>query len=93
MSSSSRDILSTIGNTPLIELNNLESGGSTVYAKLEGANPSGSVKDRVALYIIEDAERRGLIAPGGMIVEATSGNLGAAFALPGCCPATSVAGG
>lgn len=79
--SSSRNILSTIGDTPLIELNNLESHGSTIYAKLEGANPSGSVKDRVALYIIEDAERRGLIAPGGMIVEATSGNLGAAFAL------------
>lgn len=80
---SSRNILSAIGNTPLIELSKLASGGSSIYAKLEGANPSGSVKDRVALYIIEDAERGGLIEPGGTIVEATSGNLGVALALIG----------
>lgn len=78
------DILSLIGNTPLVKLNNLTEGiRSDIYAKLEFYNPSGSVKDRVAIYIVEDAERRGILKPGDTIVEATSGNMGVAFALVG----------
>jgi cystathionine beta-synthase len=78
------DILSLIGNTPLVRLNNLTEGvGSDIYAKLESYNPSGSVKDRVAVYIVEDAERRGILKPGDTIVEATSGNMGVAFVLVG----------
>ena len=78
------DILSLIGNTPLVKLNNLTEGvRSEIYAKLEFYNPSGSIKDRVAVYIAEDAERRGILKPGDTIVEATSGNMGVAFALVG----------
>lgn len=78
------DLLSLIGNTPLVKLNNLTEGTrSDIYAKLEFYNPSGSVKDRVAIYIVEDAERRGILKPGDTIVEATSGNMGVAFALVG----------
>lgn len=78
------DILELIGNTPLVKLNNLTRGiKSDIYAKLELCNPSGSVKDRVAVYIVEDAERRGVLRPGDTIVEATSGNMGVAFALIG----------
>jgi cystathionine beta-synthase len=78
------DILSLIGDTPLVKLNNLAEGiTSDIYAKLEFYNPSGSVKDRVAVYIVEDAERRGILKPGDTIVEATSGNMGVAFALVG----------
>ena len=72
-----------IGNTPLVRLNNLGfPEGAVVYAKLETYNPAGSVKDRVGKYMIEDAERRGLLKPGGTILEATAGNtgLGIAFA-------------
>ncbi|HVY55450.1 MAG TPA: cysteine synthase family protein [Thermodesulfobacteriota bacterium] len=80
----SEDVLSLIGNTPLVRVNKLGEGhGSEIYAKLEFTNPSGSFKDRVAKYIIDDAERRGLIKPGDIIVEATSGNMGVAFALVG----------
>ncbi len=72
-----------IGNTPLVRLGNIvKAEGVNVFAKLELYNPSGSVKDRTGLYMIEDAERRGLLKPGGTIVEATAGNtgLGIAFA-------------
>ena len=80
----SEDVLSLVGNTPLVRVNKLADGlGSEIYAKLEFTNPSGSFKDRVAKYIIDDAERRGLIKPGDLIVEATSGNMGVAFALVG----------
>jgi len=80
----SRDILGLIGNTPLVKLNKITKGlNCNIYAKLESYNPSGSLKDRVALYIIEDAERRGILKPGDLIVEATSGNMGTAFALVG----------
>ena len=74
---------SLIGNTPLVRLGNIvNSEGVSVFAKLELYNPSGSVKDRTGLYMIEDAERRGLLKSGGTIVEATAGNtgLGIAFA-------------
>ena len=78
----SRGVLELIGNTPLVRLGNVTKGlKSEIYAKLEYYNPSGSLKDRVALYITEDAERQGVLKPGDIIVEATSGNMGAAFAL------------
>ena len=72
-----------IGNTPLVKLNHIElPEGANLFAKLELYNPSGSVKDRIGKYMIEDAERRGLLQPGGAIVEGTAGNtgLGIAFA-------------
>ncbi|MCZ6790332.1 MAG: cysteine synthase family protein [Candidatus Dadabacteria bacterium] len=78
----SANLLELIGNTPLVKLNNLSSETScNIYAKLEFYNPGGSVKDRVAQYIIKDAECKGLLKPGDTIVEATSGNMGIAFAL------------
>ncbi len=80
----SSGVLELIGNTPLVKLNNVTKElRSDIYAKLEFYNPGGSLKDRVALYIIEDAERRGVLKPGDIIVEATSGNMGVAFALVG----------
>ena len=72
-----------IGNTPLVKLNHIEfPEGANLFAKLELFNPSGIVKDRIGKYMIEDAERRGLLQPGGAIVEGTAGNtgLGIAFA-------------
>ena len=72
-----------IGNTPLVRLGNIiQSDGVNVFAKLELYNPSGSVKDRTGLYMINDAEKKGLLKKGGTIVEATAGNtgLGIAFA-------------
>ena len=78
----SASALDTIGDTPLVELRAIgASSPATLWAKLEFLNPSGSVKDRMALYIIEDAEARGLLKPGGMIVEGSSGNTGAALAM------------
>ncbi len=77
------NILGTIGNTPLVRMNRILAGklAGTVYAKIEYFNPAGSVKDRVGLAILEDAERTGRIKPGGTIVEATSGNTGAGLAI------------
>ncbi|MBR6243656.1 MAG: cysteine synthase family protein, partial [Ruminococcus sp.] len=72
-----------IGNTPLVRLGNIvKADGVNVFAKLELYNPSGSVKDRTGLYMINDAEKRGILRPGGTIIEATAGNtgLGIAFA-------------
>ncbi len=74
-------ILETIGNTPVVKLNRLAPAGVDVYAKVESFNPAGSVKDRLALAIILDAEKKGLIKPGDTIVEATSGNTGVALAM------------
>jgi cysteine synthase A len=72
---------STIGHTPLVELRRIGAGaGVRLLAKLESRNPAGSVKDRIAAAMIEDAERRGTLKPGGVIVEATSGNTGIALA-------------
>ena len=71
-----------IGNTPILKLNHLGvKPGVNVFAKLELFNPAGSVKDRVGMYMIEDAERRGLLKPGGTIVEATAGNTGIGIAV------------
>jgi cysteine synthase A len=75
------DISETIGRTPIVRINHLGPSHVTMYVKLEAANPGGSVKDRLALGIIEDAERRGLLKPGATVVEATSGNTGIALAL------------
>ncbi len=76
------DVLETIGWTPLIRLNRVTAGIRTpVYGKAEFFNPGGSVKDRIGIAIIEDAERRGELKPGGVIVEGTSGNTGVALAL------------
>jgi cysteine synthase A len=74
----------TIGNTPLIKLRRAsEETGCTILGKAEFLNPGGSVKDRAALYIIKDAEERGLLRPGGVIVEGTAGNTGIGLALVG----------
>jgi cysteine synthase len=75
------DITQTIGRTPVVRINRLAPKHVTIYVKLEAQNPGGSVKDRLALGIIEDAERRGLLRPGQTVVEATSGNTGIALAL------------
>ncbi|MEN4904206.1 cysteine synthase A [Luteimonas sp. TWI1416] len=74
-------ILDTVGNTPIVRLNRLAPANVTLYAKVESFNPGGSVKDRLALAIVLDAERRGLLKPGDTIVEATSGNTGVALAM------------
>ena len=73
-------ILATIGNTPHIRINRLF-GAATVWIKSERANPGGSIKDRIALSMVEDAEKRGALKPGGMIVEPTSGNTGIGLAM------------
>lgn len=76
------DIHDMIGNTPVIKLNNLGvKKGVNIYAKLELMNPAGSVKDRVGAYMIKDAEERGILKPGGTIVDATAGNTGIGIAL------------
>ena len=74
----------TVGHTPLIKLRKLsERTGCTILGKAEFLNPGGSVKDRAALYIVLDAEARGLLRPGGVIVEGTAGNTGIGLALVG----------
>jgi len=76
------NIVETIGNTPLVRLNSLASGiEAQLVAKVEFLNPGGSVKDRIGIQIIEDAEKEGLLKPGGTIVEATSGNTGVGLAI------------
>jgi cysteine synthase A len=75
------DISQTIGRTPVVRINRLAPAHVTLYVKIEAANPGGSVKDRLALGIIQDAERRGLLKPGQTVVEATSGNTGIGLAL------------
>lgn len=76
------NILQAIGRTPLIRLNKITKGiSASVYVKADNLNPGGSVKDRIAVQMIADAERRGLLKPGGTIVEATSGNTGMGLAL------------
>ncbi|MEM8801754.1 MAG: cysteine synthase A [Pseudomonadota bacterium] len=74
-------ILDTIGNTPTIRINNMAPDGVELFVKLEAANPGGSVKDRLALSIIEAAERDGSLTPGQTVVEATSGNTGIGLAM------------
>ncbi len=77
-----KDITELIGRTPLVRLNRLSpEGGSTIYGKVEFFNPGGSVKDRICLSMINEAERQGKLKPGGTIVEPTSGNTGIGLAL------------
>jgi len=80
MSAIFEDITASIGFTPLIRINKLGSDKATILAKLESRNPCGSIKDRIALAMIEDAEERGLIKPGTVIIEPTSGNTGIGLA-------------
>ncbi len=75
------NILNLIGNTPLLELTGLDTGLCRLFVKLESMNPTGSIKDRPALEMVNDAEARGVLKPGGCIVEATAGNTGLGLAL------------
>src|SRR5690349_24683257 len=74
-------ILETIGNTPHVRVNRLFGPNAEVWIKQERANPGGSIKDRIALAMIEDAERSGKLKPGGTIIEPTSGNTGIGLAM------------
>lgn len=78
-----RELLRQIGNTPLIELTGFDIGCCQLFVKLENHNPSGSIKDRIALTMIEAAEREGKISPGGTVIEATAGNTGLGLACIG----------
>ena len=75
------NILETIGSTPVVRLNKLAPAGVNVFVKLEAFNPLGSVKDRMARAVIEDAERTGTLKPGQTVIEATSGNTGIGLAM------------
>ncbi|MEO7919305.1 MAG: cysteine synthase A [Thermoanaerobaculia bacterium] len=75
------DILGTIGNTPIVRINRLAPPHTTMYVKCEAFNPMSSVKDRLAIAMIDDAERRGVLKPGMTVVEPTSGNTGIALAM------------
>jgi cysteine synthase len=80
--SAGSDVLKLIGNTPLVKINRLTGqGDAEVWAKIEGYNPGGSVKDRIALFMIETAEEEGKLKPGGTIIEPTSGNTGIGLAM------------
>ncbi|MDE2149165.1 MAG: pyridoxal-phosphate dependent enzyme [Gammaproteobacteria bacterium] len=74
-------IINTIGDTPLVELKNLDTGVCRLFVKLENQNPTGSIKDRIGLSMVEAAERDGKIEPGGTLIEATAGNTGLGLAL------------
>jgi cysteine synthase A len=75
------NILQTIGNTPHVKLNRLYGSKANIYVKLEKANPGGSIKDRIALSMIEDAEKKGLLTKDSIIIEPTSGNTGVGLAM------------
>ena len=74
-------VLDAIGRTPLVRLGRFNDGAAELFAKVEGRNPGGSVKDRVGVAMIEAAERAGALAPGGLIIEPTSGNTGIGLAM------------
>lgn len=81
MNKSKFSVLELIGNTPLVKVRHFDTGLCDLYVKLENRNPGGSIKDRIAKQIIEDAEKRGDLKPGGLIVEATAGNTGLGLAV------------
>src|SRR5262245_21369058 len=76
-----QSILETVGNTPVVRINKLAPEGVNLFVKVEAFNPLGSVKDRLALGVIEDAEKKGLLKPGQTVLEATSGNTGIGLAM------------
>ena len=76
-----RKIEALIGSTPLVDLSDLANGNATILGKYEATNPGGSIKDRIAKAIVEDAEKEGRLAPGGTIIEPTSGNTGVGLAM------------
>src|SRR6476659_8690259 len=76
-----QNILETVGNTPVVRINKLAPEGVNLFVKIEAFNPLGSVKDRLALGVIEDAERRGALKRGQTVIEATSGNTGIGLAM------------
>ena len=76
-------VLELIGETPIVRARHLDTGPCELYLKLECMNPGGSIKDRTALGLLLDAERRGLLRPGGTLVEGTAGNTGIGLALLG----------
>jgi len=76
-----QNILETIGNTPHVRINRLYPAGYEVWMKVEKTNPGGSIKDRIALAMVEDAEKRGILKPDSVIIEPTSGNTGIGLAL------------
>src|SRR6476619_4251048 len=75
------NILETVGNTPVVKVGKLAPAGIDLYVKIEAFNPLGAVKDRLALGVIEDAERRGTLKPGQTVIEVTSGNTGIGLAM------------
>ncbi len=81
MANIAKNILGRLGNTPLVEVNKINPGKARVLAKVEFFNPGGSVKDRIALAMVEAAEKSGALKPGGLIIEPTSGNTGVGLAL------------
>src|SRR5688572_7200613 len=76
-----RSVLELVGQTPLVELKNFDTAGSRLFVKLESLNPGGSIKDRMAVSMIDAAEKSGALKPGGTIVEATAGNTGLGLSL------------
>lgn len=81
MTQASNSVLDLIGNTPLVKVSRLDTGCCQLYLKLESQNPGGSIKDRIALHMIDQAEKSGRLKPGGILVEATAGNTGIGLAL------------
>jgi cystathionine beta-synthase len=81
MESTTSNVLSLIGNTPLVEVGNIDTGPCQLFLKLENQNPGGSIKDRIGLSMIEAGEKAGALGPGALLVEATAGNTGLALAL------------
>ncbi|MFT5665713.1 MAG: cystathionine beta-synthase, partial [Gammaproteobacteria bacterium] len=74
-------VLEMIGNTPMLKLNHFDTGPCELFVKMESQNPGGSIKDRIAVTMIEAAEKEGKIKPGGTIIEATAGNTGLGLGL------------
>ena len=81
MTNNFNNLLEMVGNTPVVRINNIDTGPCELFVKLENLNPGGSIKDRVGIKIIEEAEKSGALMPGGTIVECTAGNTGLGLAL------------
>ena len=81
MKTNFNNLLEMVGNTPVVKVNNIDTGPCELYVKLENLNPGGSIKDRVGIKIIEEAEKSGALKSGGTIVECTAGNTGLGLAL------------